>query len=408
MQPTLLLVISLFLFFAYFFGSMLEKLKQPKVIAETMVGLVLGPTLFGHFFPEHFNSLFSTANQQSLTTLKELGLLMLMFCSGNEIKSLEHKKHLKPSLLTIFFGIGIPALFSLMILDKIDLNAFHGTSPSHEKLVIILTLSAAVTSIPVISRIFIELNLIESQFAKMILSSAILEDLILYATLNATIMMHQDGSEIWTTIAKHILITALFLMVVVFGKNKIYEFARKFAFRKPNLELYQYVTLIFATLLICVFTLSQFGITSMITAFACGIISASATSDKARETSEVIKRFSFATFIPIYFIMVGFKINLFQDLTLQWLAGFLILSSLFKILGGFLAGKFSGFSNLKSAITGITLNARGGPGIVIASTALEAGIINTSLFTTLVLTALLTSSAAGMTLRNYRSKIVKF
>ena len=78
---------------------------------------------------------------------------------------------------------------------------------------------------------------------------------------------------------------------------------------------------------------------------------------------------------------------------------FLIGSSLISMLSTGFAAKLAGFRKLDIMNLAITTNARGGPGIILASVAFDAGIINAQFYTTLVLTAVLTSQAAGAWLR---------
>jgi Kef-type K+ transport system membrane component KefB len=104
---------------------------------------------------------------------------------------------------------------------------------------------------------------------------------------------------------------------------------------------------------------------------------------------------SFAFFIPVYFALVGLKLDLVRGLSLRMIAAFIIGSCLVKILSVSLAGRFAGFRGLDLLNLAITTNARGGPGIVLASVAFDAGIISPEFYTTLVLAAVLTSQAAG-------------
>jgi Kef-type K+ transport system membrane component KefB len=60
-----------------------------------------------------------------------------------------------------------------------------------------------------------------------------------------------------------------------------------------------------------------------------------------------------------------------------------------------LAGRLAGFRGLDVINLAVTTNARGGPGIVLASVAFDAGIISPTFYTTLVLAAVLTSQIAG-------------
>jgi Kef-type K+ transport system membrane component KefB len=65
------------------------------------------------------------------------------------------------------------------------------------------------------------------------------------------------------------------------------------------------------------------------------------------------------------------------------------------VLSVSLAGRFAGFRGLDLINLAITTNARGGPGIVLASVAFDAGIISSKFYTTLVVAAVLTSQIAG-------------
>jgi Kef-type K+ transport system membrane component KefB len=104
-------------------------------------------------------------------------------------------------------------------------------------------------------------------------------------------------------------------------------------------------------------------------------------------------------FVPIYFTMVGYKLVFGKAFSMPMLFYFLVGSTLLTLLARGLAAKLAKFNGLDMLNIAITSNARGGPGIVLASVAFEAGIISASFYTTLVLTAVITSQAAGVWLR---------
>jgi Kef-type K+ transport system membrane component KefB len=110
---------------------------------------------------------------------------------------------------------------------------------------------------------------------------------------------------------------------------------------------------------------------------------------------DAIGKVSFAFFIPVYFAIVGLKLDLVHGFSLWMLAAFLLGSCVGKVLSVSLAGRLAGFRGLDLINLAITTNARGGPGIVLASVAFEAGIISATFYTTLVLAAVLTSQVAG-------------
>lgn len=110
---------------------------------------------------------------------------------------------------------------------------------------------------------------------------------------------------------------------------------------------------------------------------------------------ETIGKFAFAVFIPLYFAIVGLKLDLIRGVSFGMISVFLVGSCVVKILSVALAGRLAGFRGLDLINLAITTNARGGPGIVLASVAFDAGIISPQFYTTLVIAAVLTSQFAG-------------
>ena len=110
---------------------------------------------------------------------------------------------------------------------------------------------------------------------------------------------------------------------------------------------------------------------------------------------DAIGKVSFAFFIPVYFAIVGLKLDLVKAFSWQLLVLFLVGTCIVKILSVSLAGRLAGFRGLDLVNLALTTNARGGPGIVLASVAFDAGIINAKFYTALVLVAVITSQFAG-------------
>ena len=106
-------------------------------------------------------------------------------------------------------------------------------------------------------------------------------------------------------------------------------------------------------------------------------------------------KISFAFFIPVYFAIVGLKLDLVRGLSVRMVAVFLVGSCVAKVLSVGLAGRMAGFRGLDLVNLSITANARGGPGIVLASVAFDAGIISAQFYTTLVIAAVFTSQLTG-------------
>ena len=100
-------------------------------------------------------------------------------------------------------------------------------------------------------------------------------------------------------------------------------------------------------------------------------------------------------FVPVYFAIVGLKLDLSKSFSIAMLAVFLIGACALKLICVSAGARLAGFRGLDVTNLAVATNARGGPGIVLASVAFDNGIVNPACYTTLVLLAVLTSQAAG-------------
>jgi Kef-type K+ transport system membrane component KefB len=137
------------------------------------------------------------------------------------------------------------------------------------------------------------------------------------------------------------------------------------------------------------------GVSLVFAAFLAGFAVVHKKRRLFADSLDAIGKVSFAFFIPLYFALVGLKLDLVRGFSLWMTVAFLVGSCAIKVASMSLAGRLVGFRGLELANLAITTNARGGPGIVLASVAFDAGIISLAFYTTLVLTAVLTSQIAG-------------
>jgi len=109
---------------------------------------------------------------------------------------------------------------------------------------------------------------------------------------------------------------------------------------------------------------------------------------------ESIHTLSFALFIPVYFALVGYKLDL-KTFSPAMVALFLLAACSVKLISVWMGARAAGFRGLSAINLAVATNARGGPGIVLASVAFDAGIISAAFYTTLIIAAIVTSQAAG-------------
>jgi Kef-type K+ transport system membrane component KefB len=142
---------------------------------------------------------------------------------------------------------------------------------------------------------------------------------------------------------------------------------------------------------LCVFI----GVVPLFGALVAGLVAGSSTSESVIRARESIRRFSFAFFIPMYFAIVGFQLDLIRDFDPSFFVVFLVLATMIKAVSVYVGARTAGETHGSSLNFAVAMNARGGPGIVLATVAFGAGIVSSSFFASLVMLAVVTSLLAG-------------
>lgn len=417
---SLLLALSLLLIAAHGTGHLFARLRQPPVIGEILGGLLLGPTVLGAVAPGVQSALFPTggATATVLGAVHQLGLLLLMFLAGQELRTTAAAGERKTVAWVATVGIVLPLGIGIAAALPLDAGRYSGPAGSATTFTLVFGIAIAVTSIPVISRIMLDLGILQTSFARIVLSVAVLEDVVLYVLLALTLGL-ADANEAdpgglagllgtdspVATGAGYVLGASVFLGLFLLWGSRLYAAAaghRANLLARRDPTAFQLVFLLLAASACVLLSVNPvFG------ALAAGFSVARGTGPTAaadRESRDSLRRFSLAFFIPVYFAVVGLSLDLQRDLDPAFLAGFLVLASLAKGVSVWVGARLSGQDRATSVDLAMALNARGGPGIVLASVTLSAGIISRSFFTTLVLLSVLTSQFAGNWLHHTRGR----
>ena len=211
------LLLFAFIATAHVLGHLFARLRQPRVIGEICAGLVLGPSILGHFAPQLSNSLFGSgaaAQPQStiLGFVYELGLLLLMFASGAETRQLFGRDERRQVTWLATLGTGLPFLIVLAIGAWLPLQPLMGAANQRSALLLVVGIAVAVTSIPVISRIFHDLKILHTRFARLVLGVAVVEDIALWAVLAVALAIAKSGSVPQREIVQHVAATLVYLI----------------------------------------------------------------------------------------------------------------------------------------------------------------------------------------------------
>jgi Kef-type K+ transport system membrane component KefB len=290
-------------------------------------------------------------------------------------------------------GTGIPFVLGLVLGPSLISPALAGPNGNRISLIIILAVGVAVTSVPVVSKIFSDLKILHTRFARLVLGVAVLEDIVLWLALAVATAMASKTALNPRELAYHLIATVGFFglgLTIIPRAIKRINKSRFNVFAKHSPVAYALAVL----LGYCVVA-GALNVSLVFAAFLAGFAVVHTKRKLFAEALDAIGKVSFAFFVPLYFAIVGLKLDLVRGFSFWMVAAFLVGSCAVKILSVSFAGRLAGFRGLDLVNLAITTNARGGPGIVLASVAFDAGIISPKFYTTLVLAAVLTSQMAG-------------
>ena len=387
--------IVLLLVSALWFGYVFKKFKLPKVIGEIVGGLVLGPTFLGFLAPSAYDWIFKASSEEGklISIIYWVGLILLMFVSGFEIERSFTKGDKKIIVAILLGSTIIPFTAGWLAPGYYDFSPFLGVKGNMLALKIIIAIAVAVTSIPVISKIFIDLKIMNTRFARIVLATATIHDILLWVALAIATGLVSTSSISTSGIASTVLITFAFFGVAIFVMPRLIKYSNTLRYNlliKSSVSGY--------TLFICFFfaaIASILDVNIVFGAFLAGVVVGMMPNEKFGKVKENIKEFSLSFFIPIYFAVVGLKLDLIHHFDIIFFLGFLLFATIFQTFGTLLATKLIKKDWLSSFNLAVAMNTRGGPGIVLATVAFDMGIINETFFVTLVMIAILTSLLAG-------------
>ncbi|MFI5779554.1 cation:proton antiporter [Nocardia sp. NPDC051570] len=394
--------LGLLLVSAHLVGRLFSRLRQPVVIGEIVGGLLLGPTVLGAAAPGVTGWLFPPGGPAGAATgvVYQFGLLLLMFLAGTQMRTMLDVRELRPVVVISVTGIVIPFLLGLGFAWVTNPASIIGRADSQPALTLVIAIAIAVTSIPVISRIMLDLGILQTSFARIVLAVAVLEDVVLNVVIAIALGLAQHGKPVVFglqallgidgqagAIAYHAVTPVLFFVLAFLCTRWL----RGPSGRPLVQGMAQGMALLLGMSALCVFL----GVVPIFGAFVVGLSSAPTEDGTERPPVAAIRKFATAFFIPIYFAVIGLKLDLVHHLDALFTLCFIGFACVIKAASVYMGARIAGSPPPRSAALAAALNARGGPGIVLAGIALDAGIVNATFFTTLLLTAVVTSLLAG-------------
>jgi Kef-type K+ transport system membrane component KefB len=386
---------------ARLFGEIMERFKQPAMIGEILAGVLLGPTIL--------NFIHRT---EDLKVISELGVFLLVIIAGLEIHLDEIIKSMKGRNIVI----SIAAFFIPLVSGYLVGNYFGQDVMS----TIFIGLCVAITALPVSIRILMDLGKLNSPIGQKIISVAIFDDVIALTILGILLDI-KDVEPTFANISQATVFTVLklaaFLIIIALTYKLIQKFAQKENFIENQLNtILTYLkgkeslfAVFFVFILIFATMTESIGLHFIIGAFfASMLISKDLVGEKHLETfHNTTNSMAMGFLAPIFFAGIGLEFQFSSIQNYPLLFAIIAVSFLSKIIGGYIGGRFARLNHKVSLALGIGLNARGIMELVIANIAYKAGIINTEIFSMLVIMGLITTLSTPFLLKRAFKSIEK-
>jgi Kef-type K+ transport system membrane component KefB len=374
----------------------LRRLHQPPVIGQMVAGLVLGPSVLGLFLPGVQHLMFPFASLGVIRWLGQLGLVLYMFVVGIELNHGLLRKHIKGATAVSIASVGVPlavgAAASLLIAS--DSRLFPpGVRPLTASL--FFAAAVSVTAFPVMARLIVERNLVGTAVANVALAAGSVSDAVawcLLALVVATLSGTLSGAA--TTAVGAVAFTGLMVVAVRPVLNRL------LADRPISANAGWPLATLLILVLVAGWTTDALGIHPAFGAFLVGAVTP--RNEITAQVTGKITPLAANLLLPLFFVYTGLNTSIGLVNSEQLLlitVGIILLACGSKGISCWLAARFAGLGARDSAAIGALMNARGLVELIILTAALEKHVITPTLFSMMVIMAVVTTVMASPVLR---------
>lgn len=346
-------------------GDISVRLGQPAVLGKLIIGIIIGPAVFGWI-----------DSSQLIDELSTIGVLLLMFMAGLETDIKELNRNRNASLAVAIGGIILPFIGGYVMGTSLGFSEGHA---------IFLGLLLCATSVSISVQTLRDLGKMNTRESTTILGAAVVDD-VLVVVLLAFVMSVLGGGDIslGAVIGKKIL---FFVTIILFSWKLIPWVMRMLAPLKVT------ESVISAALIVC-FSFAYYaellGIAGIIGAFAAGI--AISQTVYKEEVEHKLEPIAYAIFVPIFFVSIGMEVTFTGIGNQLWFILLLtVIAVVTKMVGSGLGARMTGFSMRSSLAIGSGMVSRGEVALIIAAIGLESKLLAPEYFTSVVIVVILTT-----------------
>ncbi|KAL8756864.1 MAG: hypothetical protein Q9184_004365 [Pyrenodesmia sp. 2 TL-2023] len=373
----------------------LSKIRQPRVIAEILGGILLGPSVLGRI-PGFSDAIFPQASLPVLSIAANLGLVLFLFLVGLEVDLRLLLSNWKVALsvgaagMALPFGLGCAIAYGLYHEFRED----SGLLPiSFGTYALFVGVATAITAFPVLCRILTELKLLQDHVGIVVLSAGVGNDVVGWILLALCVALVNAGtgiSALWV-----LLTSVAYVLFLVYAVRPALVWILRRSGSLQNGPTQSMVALIVLLTLASAFFTGIIGVHAIFGAFLVGLICPH-DDGFAIKLTEKIEDLVTVFFLPLYFALSGLSTNIgLLDSGITWAYVFGVIAVAFfgKLIGGTVAARLCKMVWRESFTVGVLMSCKGLVELIVLNIGLQARILSTRTFTIFVVMALVTTFA---------------
>jgi Kef-type K+ transport system membrane component KefB len=375
-------------------GTAARWIAQPRVVGEMIAGVILGPTIFGKFFPATSAAVFEPEIMPMLFVIANIGLTAYMFLVGTEINlSLFNRKLMRDAGTLSGGGILVPFACGFLLAGVMG-DVLNTQGISYLSFSVFLGTAFAITAFPMLARILQDRGIIDTHLGGLAMVSASLQDVVSWILLGLVTALAVGSGAVQSVLVMVFGAGAL----VLFLLYVVRPFFRRWLDRmgegaEPDQAMFAAILFL---LILCALITDHIGLYSVFGGFILGIAMPRRASF-VKGLSIRLKDITVILFLPVFFAFSGLNtdLNILAHNSML-IPGIIIIGLAFasKLIPLFGVMRLSGYNFTDSASIAALMNSRGLMELIIANIGLFYGLIDLSLFAILVLVAVTTTLAA--------------
>ena len=378
-------------------GRGMRWLGQPLVIAEVLAGILLGPSLLGWLSPTTLQTLFPASSIPVLQMLSQVGLILFMFLIGLELDPRLLKGHGHASVVISHTSIIVPFALGAGAAYWYYPRVSSPDVPFGSFL-LFMGVAMSITAFPVLARILTERRLLQSKVGALAITCAAVDDVTAWCLLAFVVSIVRATDLTHAAITTVIALAYIAVMLLL-----LRPFLERLGARVASREgLNQnVVALTLLLLLASALTTELIGIHALFGAFLFGAIIPK-TGGLAEALAEKLEDVAVVLLLPLFFAVSGLRtqIGLLNTAENWVMCGIIILlACLGKFGGSAMAARLTGSRWREAGAIGVLMNTRGLMELIVLNLGLDLGVISPTLFTMMVVMALVTTFLTSPLLR---------